>query len=323
MSKHRLSSEETLPLMLSATGAIGVLPLAIVRLRQGDWIIGVFDLLIVICMAGLGLYVWRTHRVRMASILLAGLCAIGVVITVHLKGPVQIFWAYPTVLAVFFLLLPREAVITCALMILGLVPALLGKIEGITVSSVLITLLLTNAFAYAFAVLTTDQRDQLLRLATRDPLTGAGNRRALDERITDSIATHQRTQVDLSLLLFDIDHFKRINDEHGHDVGDDVLVRVTELVSQRIRMTDKLFRIGGEEFVILVEGDVGTVAAPLAEELRVLIENSSMPANCAVTMSIGVAQFVAGEAQRNWLRRTDEALYAAKNNGRNQVSIAA
>jgi diguanylate cyclase (GGDEF)-like protein len=322
MSKHRLSSEETLPLMLSAAGAIGVLPLAIVRLRAGDWLIGVFDLVIVVCMAGLGLYVWRTQRVRLASIALAVLCTVGVVITVNLKGPVQVFWAYPAVLAVFFLLLPREAVAACALMILGLAPALLGRVEGITVSSVLITLLLTNAFAYAFAVLTSDQRDQLLRLATRDPLTGVGNRRALDERLSDSMAIYHRTQAPVSLLLFDIDHFKRINDKHGHDVGDEVLIAVTGLVAQRIRATDKLFRIGGEEFVILVDGDIDTVAAPLAEDLRNLIEASDMPASCAVTMSVGVAQLAAGEAERAWLRRADEALYTAKNSGRNRVSIA-
>lgn len=323
MSKHRLSSEETLPLMLSAAGAIGVLPLAIVRLRAGDWLIGIFDLVVVICMAGLGWYVWRTQRVRLASIALAALCTVGVVITVNLKGPIQVFWAYPAVLAVFFLLLPREAVAACALMIIGLAPALLGQVEGITVSSVLITLLLTNAFAYAFAVLTSDQRDQLLRLATRDPLTGVGNRRALDERLSDGIAAHQRTQVPVSLLLFDIDHFKRINDQHGHDVGDEVLITVTGLVAQRIRATDKLFRIGGEEFVILVDGDIDSVAAPLAEDLRGLIESSDMPANCAITMSIGVAQLAAGEAERAWLRRADEALYKAKNSGRNRVSIAA
>ncbi|MFK7885790.1 MAG: diguanylate cyclase [Gammaproteobacteria bacterium] len=323
MSKHRLSSEETLPLMLSAAGAIGVLPLAIVRLRAGDWIIGIFDLVIVSCMAALGLYVWRTHRVRMASILLAVLCAIGVVITVTLKGPVQIFWAYPSVLAIFFLMLPREAAITCALMTVGLVPALLGRVESITVSSVLITLLLTNAFAYAFAVLTSDQRDQLLQLATRDPLTGADNRRALEERMADGIAAHQRSQKPLSLLLFDIDHFKRINDSHGHDVGDEVLINITKLVAQRIRATDKLFRIGGEEFVILVDGDIPGVAAPLAEDLRKLVETSDMPASCRVTMSIGVAQLTAGETPRGWLRRADEALYVAKNGGRNQVSIAA
>ena len=74
--------------------------------------------------------------------------------------------------------------------------------------------------------------------------------------------------------------------------------------------------------MILVDGDIDTVAAPLAEDLRSLIEASDMPASCSVTMSVGVAQLAAGEAERAWLRRADEALYTAKNSGRNQVSIA-
>ncbi|MEO1576823.1 MAG: GGDEF domain-containing protein, partial [Pseudomonadota bacterium] len=114
-----------------------------------------------------------------------------------------------------------------------------------------------------------------------------------------------------------------INDEHGHDVGDDILVAVTSLVLDRIRVTDKLYRIGGEEFVIVVDGDLDGVAARLAEELRALIEQANMPARCRVTASIGLAQLKESESQREWLRRADEALYVAKNSGRNRVSVAA
>lgn len=318
----RLSSEEYLPLMLSATGAIGVLPLAVIRLLNRDWAIGIFDLIVVICMTLLGLYVLRTHRVRMASVLLSVLCAVGVVITVALKGPAQIFWAYPTVLALFFLLLPREAVIACALMIVGVIPSLLSDVEGVTMTSVLITLLVTVAFAYAFSVLTTDQRDQLLNLATRDPLTGAGNRRALEEKLAEIIAAHRRARVTASMLMLDLDHFKKVNDEHGHDVGDKILIRVTELIDKRIRVTDKLYRVGGEEFVILTEGDRVDVAGRLAEELRAMIASSDMAMECQVTASLGVAELGEGESGKDWFRRADLALYEAKNSGRNRICIA-
>ncbi|MFK8014701.1 MAG: diguanylate cyclase [Gammaproteobacteria bacterium] len=320
--KKRLSSEEYLPLMLSAVGAIGVLPLAVIRLLNRDWAIGIFDLVVVVCMALLGLYVLRTHRVRLASVLLSVLCVVGVIVTISIKGPIQVFWAYPTVLALFFLLLPREAVLASAAMILGIVPSLLVAVEGVTMTSVLISLLVTIAFAYAFSVLTNDQRDQLLNLATRDPLTGAGNRRAMQERLASIIAADRRARVTASMLMLDLDHFKKINDEHGHDIGDQILVRVTELIDKRIRVTDKLYRVGGEEFVILTEGDRVEVAARLAEELRALIESSEMALECRVTASLGVAELGEGESGKDWFRRADLALYEAKNGGRNRICIA-
>ena len=91
----------------------------------------------------------------------------------------------------------------------------------------------------------------------------------------------------------------------------------------RIRVTDKLYRIGGEEFVIVVDGGIDPVARELAEQLRALIEDSDMPSECRVTASIGLAELTTGESQREWLRRADEALYVAKNSGRNRVSEAA
>lgn len=323
MNKRRLTSDETLPIMLSFAGAIGVLPLAIIRLRDGDWMIGIFDALLVVCMGALGLYVLRTQRVRVASVLLSIVCVIGVVTTIALKGPAQSFWAYPAVLAVFFLLSPREAVVAALTMIVGMAPVLVLNAPGITATSVLVTLLVTSAFAYAFSVLTNDQREQLFKLASHDPLTGAGNRRAFEERLDDIVARNQRQHLNASLLMLDLDHFKRINDEHGHDVGDDILVAVTSLIRERIRVTDKLYRIGGEEFVIVMDGDLDDTAARLAEELRTRIEQARMPSRCRVTASIGLAQLKKSESQREWLRRADEALYVAKNSGRNRVSIAA
>ena len=320
--KERLSSEESLPLMLCAAGAIGVLPLAVIRLLNQDWVIGLVDLFIVLCMTLLAVYVLRTHRVRMASLMLSVLYAVGVVVTVALKGSGQIFWAYPTILALFFLLLPREAVIASALMLIGVMPSLLRDVPGVTLTSVLVTLLVTEAFAYAFSVLTTDQRDQLLNLATRDPLTGAGNRRALEERLAEIIAAHRRARVTASMLMLDLDHFKKVNDEHGHDVGDKILIRMTELIDKRIRATDKLYRIGGEEFVILTEGDQVDVASRLAEELRSLIATSELAVECRVTASLGVAELGEGESEKDWFRRADLALYEAKNSGRNRICVA-
>ncbi|MBT8144497.1 MAG: GGDEF domain-containing protein, partial [Gammaproteobacteria bacterium] len=301
MKHSRLSTEEFIPLMLSAAGAIGVLPFAIIRLLNGEWLIGIFDSAVVLSFVALGVSVLRTHRVRLASVALSALCVLGVIATVYLRGPMQVFWAYPATLAVFYLLLPREAVAASAFLILALVPALLNTVPAFVVTSVLITLLVNTSFAYAFAVLTNDQRDQLLNLATLDPLTGAGNRRALDDKLGQVIAAHRRAKLTASILMLDLDHFKQVNDEHGHDVGDQILIGVTELIDRRIRVTDKLYRIGGEEFVILTEGDRLEVAARLAEELRALIASSELVVECRVTASLGVAELAPGESPKDWL----------------------
>lgn len=308
--------------MLSAAGAIGVLPFAIIRLLNGEWLIGIFDAAVVLSFVALGVSVLRTHRVRLASVALSALCVLGVIATVYLRGPMQVFWAYPATLAVFYLLLPREAVAASALLILALVPALLNTVPAFVVTSVLITLLVNTSFAYAFAVLTNDQRDQLLSLATLDPLTGAGNRRALDDKLGQVIAAHRRAKLTASILMLDLDHFKQVNDEHGHEVGDQILIGVTELIDRRIRVTDKLYRIGGEEFVILTEGDRLEVAARLAEELRALIASSQLVVECRVTASLGVAELAPGESPKDWLRRADLALYEAKRLGRNRITVA-
>ena len=137
------------------------------------------------------------------------------------------------------------------------------------------------------------------------------------------VALKNRDAVTVSMLVFDLDHFKQINDEHGHDVGDRILVGITRLVDERIRVTDQLYRIGGEEFVVLAEGDDLGMAATLAEDLRRLVEVGDPGPGIDVTISLGVAELEPGETHRGWFRRADLALYEAKNGGRNRVARAA
>ena len=181
----------------------------------------------------------------------------------------------------------------------------------------------TNAFAYAFATVARNQRDSLMRLATKDPLTGVGNRRALAETLESIIASSQRLNETASLLLIDLDHFKQVNDTQGHAAGDQILISLTEVIKLRLRVTDSLFRIGGEEFVVVVDGQNIDKAYQLAEQLRTLVDAGELAATSAVTISIGVAELQSGEPGDPWLRRADEALYAARHAGRNLTRLAA
>lgn len=161
--------------------------------------------------------------------------------------------------------------------------------------------------------------DELRRLATTDQLTGAYNRLHFDSHLEHMMRQAQRFASPLSLLLLDIDHFKRANDEHGHHVGDRILCQLVDTIAGTLRATDILARWGGEEFAILAPETELAGALHLAEKIRVCIAETAFQPVGHVTLSCGVAQYRADEAADDFFRRVDAATYTAKRNGRNQV----
>ena len=166
-----------------------------------------------------------------------------------------------------------------------------------------------------------DLHRRLLEQAIKDPLTGAFNRRYMQTRLTDAVAQKMRNDVLTSVLAFDIDFFKRINDDFGHAAGDDVLIGIVKIIVGRVRQSDKLFRVGGEEFLLFLPETDQTNAATVAEHLRVLIAESDLLENRQVTVSVGVSELHAGESLEAWIKSADDALYRAKETGRNRVVL--
>ncbi|AOY02092.1 diguanylate cyclase [Jeongeupia sp. USM3] len=158
-------------------------------------------------------------------------------------------------------------------------------------------------------------------LAKHDPLTGALNRAGVRDALLDEAAMSQISKQSFAALFCDIDHFKRVNDEHGHAVGDQVLQHFTALLRKRIRLRDYLVRWGGEEFVIFCPGTSLEHAGQLAESLRQSIEAADWPTGRPLTASFGVAT-LADEPLSQFLERADQALYEAKRLGRNRVVSA-
>lgn len=322
MTTNRIAPNELLPLFLCCASTLGIAPFAVMRFASGDWVIGIIDTLIVISMASLGVFVFRTHKVRSASIYIAILCVMGALVTVYLKGAMQVLWSYPAMIVAFYILKPKEAALLATLAICALVPPLLKEMSYSMVCAVLVTQFISSAVAFAFAQQTMRQREMLVRLATRDPLTGAGNRRALDEELDRVVENNKRAGTAASILLLDLDRFKQINDQFGHSVGDDVLNCVSKIIMDRIRKTDGLYRIGGEEFVVVVNNDKLNMALQLAESLRAQIEVCRDVNDISITVSIGIAELGANETPKKWLNRADEALYKAKRTGRNRTCAA-
>ena len=323
MKNNNKAIEETLPLVLGAAGAIGVLPFAVMRLMSGDYLLAFLDALIV---AGLGYLTWflhRTHRVRLVSIALTLIAVTGAVATVYLRGAGQIFWLYAVLVGSFYLLGRREALITTLVSTALVIPPLAQDVSPFTLATILCTIAVTCLLSFAFATVTRRQRDALMQLARKDPLTGAGNRLALEERMREIITAGTRSTDTASLLMLDLDHFKRVNDDFGHAAGDQILVRICEIINLRIRVTDSIYRVGGEEFVVVVAGQNLNHASRLAEQLRTIVEANELGPGNAVTISLGVAEYQRGESATSWLRRADDALYMAKDAGRNNTKLAA
>lgn len=160
---------------------------------------------------------------------------------------------------------------------------------------------------------------QLNRLATLDQLTQISNRFEFDKVLAHAHSVAQRYQKTFSILLVDIDYFKNINDTYGHLAGDEVLKSFSALLKQQIRDSDVVARWGGEEFMILLPNTTLDSARKMAESLRQRVEIHPFSQGMNVTCSIGVAEYMQGEKEDSLLKRVDEQLYKAKNNGRNQV----
>ena len=162
---------------------------------------------------------------------------------------------------------------------------------------------------------------ELENLSVTDFLTGACNRLHLDRVVQVEMSRAARLEQSVSLILLDIDHFKRVNDTHGHLVGDAVLKEFVERIRGRVRSIDSVFRWGGEEFAVLAIGVGYRGGAALAESLRKTIAAEPFATVGLISASLGVAEYVEGESAESWFLRVDQALYAAKAGGRNKVCV--
>ena len=173
-----------------------------------------------------------------------------------------------------------------------------------------------------------EQLRETVELASFDPLTGLNNRRFLESRLAELIARERARLSPLTLMIIDIDHFKRVNDTFGHDAGDEVLKAFSQRLRGVIRAGDLLCRLGGEEFVMVMPGADAENAADIAERARLAIEREEFGVGSSgrlisVTTSIGLAELGEDQDWRELYQRADQALYRAKTEGRNRVKAAA
>lgn len=170
-----------------------------------------------------------------------------------------------------------------------------------------------------FAAVRSRRSRHLAQLALCDDLTGVGNRRRLDR---DLAIEATNTDTPIAVIMVDIDHFKRINDEYGHDAGDQALRQVADMMCGEVRAGDVVYRYGGEEFCVLLAHTTTTEAGQVAERIRSAVSRMALAVEEPLTVSIGVA-FGKGAHVAQTMIRADEALFKSKGDGRDRVTLAA
>lgn len=317
--------------MISLVGlmiTLFVTPYAIFRLLTGNYVVGVADICIVLSSITAVVYAWRTGDTVKPGQFLAAIFCVGAAIVAINLGINGLFWAYPLLVFIFFLVSARRAVVLSLLLLLTLVLFEVLTSRQIFESyyqmmSFIVTAFICSFFAYLFAYRAQLQRRELTQLASIDSLTGAGNRHTLNAELELAVQLKQKLNSRCGIILFDLDFFKAINDNYGHKTGDETLKRLVPLIRSLIRQSDQVFRFGGEEFLVLLRDIEPCALQPLAEKIRVGVEaNLQLPDGTAITLSAGVAMLATGEKWEQWLHRADLALYQAKHNGRNQVVAA-
>lgn len=309
--------------LFGLVASITISGFVIFRYATGYYFGGTVNLMIVFSMLLVLIYTVRTGRTQRAGIFFCIATVVACIASTALFGRTGILWGY-VVLWVNFLLTSRRFALAANLL---LIPILIietslfeSVLEGVTY---IVTALLVTTFAWIFAQRLSNYQVQLETLALQDPLTYAGNRRMMRRDLTAAISSNRRDGRVFTLVLIDLDHFKRINDRQGHEVGDLALRQFADQVRALIRAEDGFYRFGGEEFVVLLSGRDARQARAAVERLHGSLSGMLEFDGQALCFSAGVAMLEHGEDWPAWLTRADRALYEAKQQGRDRIAFAA
>jgi diguanylate cyclase (GGDEF)-like protein len=234
-------------------------------------------------------------------------------------GVVGSYWPYLCVFGIYFILpfeYAKPANVAYLVLVLAVAVVYLERALAVRFCMVLIA---TSVFIFIFSREIERTQDSLKKLATVDSLTGVLNRTMLADSLTRAIEQFRRHATHSTVCLIDIDNFKTINDCFGHEAGDRVLATLATEITRLIEAKHTLFRIGGEEFLILMESTGLFEGRKTAEAIRSIVQEMSLLGEQEVTVSIGVSEVDADFDWKAWMKSSDEKLYLAKERGRNQV----
>lgn len=303
-------------LRLGLLGIVVLSVIGLVRYAGGDVAVGTVNL---VWATALGAALaWRRARGDSAAVgtFMAAVSMAGSLARIHLLGEAGMPWLFPIVLGIFAVTRPRPASVIAGVGVAYASVLTFAVAEAEMAAAGSISLLLTFLVARMATTHVESLRLRLEGLASLDALTGAGNRRGLDEALAPLLAEDAGHT---AVAIMDLDHFKAVNDRHGHATGDRVLVEFAALVRRLTRPQDRLFRFGGEEFVLVMPATNEDEALDVAQRLNRSVRDAIRVRQAPVTVSIGVALARIGESVDALLARADRALYTAKTAGRDRV----
>lgn len=307
---------------VSFVSCLILLPFGMNNFMQGRMVGGIFTIFASLLFAINAFIGWRGRyslRLNLFGVVPAfTLGATNAVFTLQVAGS---YWSYLCVFAIYFILPFRYSMYANIVFVIAVVGAAWGALEPSIFLRFSTVLIGASAFIFISKRETTRAQILLRRQAITDPLTGTLNRVEMPVNLENAIAEFSQNKIKSTLCVIDIDHFKNINDTYGHDAGDTVLIGLSTFISSQISSKDKLFRIGGEEFLILMTDTDEDEGRQTADALRATVEDLPLLKGHQVTISIGVTEVEATYNWKKWMKRSDEKLYLAKQNGRNLVVV--
>ncbi len=306
----------------SAVVILIILPFTINNFIQDRVLMGLATLSVVLtCAINVWLGLTGRYSLKINTYLVSPLGFLSVVFAVLSLGVVGSYWPFLSALSFYFVLPVKRAGVANALLIIVVPPIAWHTMESSTVIRFTAALCGTSLFAFISMREINKLHTLLKKQAVTDTLTGLHNRTLLQQSLDHAINLNQRSGIPMALIMIDIDHFKDINDTYGHAKGDSVLRALGILLTRLTRKSDMVFRIGGEEFVILVYNSTEEMGVELAEKLWKEVHQLTLLPNQPVTISIGIAGLDTDMTEAKWMKSCDDKLYRAKANGRNQIVV--
>ncbi len=295
-------------------------PFAVSHLLNGRLFMGAGAAAIV---AILTVNAWSILRGRMVSwltpIVLVPAITAYLVVCFRQQGVIAAFWSYPALISFYFMLSPRQARIANLVLLAVIIPEASSLLPPALTIRFAATLLAVSIFSTIFVCILSRQQNLLQKMAVTDQLTGLLNRKTLDPSLDRAVQQSLRTDTPMTLIALDLDNFKSVNDTFGHEAGDKVLHAVGSTLRKRLRGSDHVFRLGGEEFLALLFDTDSDHGVQIAEELRTSIADIDVLPARKITVSLGLAGLRPDEAWKDWWKRADDNLFRAKSAGRNRV----
>lgn len=306
--------------LFAAAVVVMVAPFLIGYFLAGDYWMGGAIILMLSLVAVNGIRIYKKKGDLVSKPFLLGSIVFVLGLAIYFRGSNAFFWAYPLVLFVMFAL-PRKHSRQYLLICFVYLSGILFYTSDFTIAARgVLSIFITAIFCNIFLNVIYSLREKLLRESISDPLTGALNRCQFTISLETALERKRRQNEPVTLLSIDIDKFKSVNDDFGHDVGDLVIKGVVDLIAERKRKLDQVFRIGGEEFMLLMPLASEFEAERVAVELCEMIASAKLISERQVTVSIGVAELDFGVTAQDWLKQVDRALYEAKETGRNRTA---